>query len=78
MSYKIKFHIYPNPFSVSTTIELPFKPHALAIYDIVGNKVREEQASGTTLIERRDLTKGVYLLEVRSESQTYSGKLVVE
>jgi hypothetical protein len=71
--------IYPNPFSISTTIELPSEPHTLTIYDITGNKVREEQVSGTTtIIERGDLRPGVYLLEVRSEHQTYGGKLVVE
>jgi hypothetical protein len=74
-----EMEIYPNPFSISTTIELPSEPHTLTIYDITGNKVREEQVSGTTtIIERGDLKPGVYLLEVRSEHQTYSGKLVVE
>ena len=72
------FRIYPNPFTTSTKMELPSEPHTLTIYDIVGNKVREEQVSGTTSIERGDLTKGMYLIEVRSDNQTYSGKLVVE
>lgn len=72
------FNLYPNPFSMSTTIDLPLEPHTLTIYDIVGNKVRQEQGSGTTTIERGDLTKGVYLLDVRSDNQTYSGKLIVE
>jgi uncharacterized protein (TIGR02145 family) len=71
-------NIYPNPFTTSTTIELPSEPHILAIYDIVGNTVREEQVSGTTTVERGNLTKGVYVIEVRSESQTYSGKLLVD
>ena len=71
-------NIYPNPFTTSTTIELPSETHKLTIYDIVGNKVREEQVIGTTTIERGDLTKGVYVLEVRSDNQPYSGKLVVE
>ena len=70
--------IYPNPFLTSTTIELPSNPHILSIYDIVGNKVREEQVSGTTIIERGDLSKGIYVLEVRSKKQTYSGRLVIE
>jgi len=70
--------VFPNPFLTSTTIELPSKPHTLSIYDIVGNKVREEQVSGTTIIERGDLSKGIYVLEVRSKKQTYSGRLVVE
>jgi len=71
-------NLYPNPFSTSTTIELPSEPYTLTIYDIVGNKVREEQVLGTTIIERGTLTKGIYIIEVRSESNTYGGKLVVE
>ena len=71
-------NLYPNPFTNSTTLELPSEPHILTIYNIVGNKVREKQVSGTTTIERGNLTKGVYVLEVRSEVETYSGKLVVE
>tara|TARA_Y100001954_G_C15792927_1_gene596075 strand:- start:457 stop:1917 length:1461 start_codon:yes stop_codon:yes gene_type:complete len=69
---------YPNPFSTSTTINLPSEPHIMTIYDILGNKVREEQVNGTTIIERRDLTKGLYLIEVKSENQNYSGKIVVD
>ena len=73
------FKLYPNPFSYSTTIELPsFEPYTLSIYDILGNKVREEQVSGKTVIERGDLTKGIYIIEVSSASHTYEGKLFVE
>jgi hypothetical protein len=74
----LNINIYPNPFTSSTTIGVPSEPHILTIYDIVGNRVREEQVSGTTTIERGELTNGVYIIEVRSESQSYSGKLVVE
>jgi len=71
--------LYPNPFSSSTIIDLPsFEPYTLSIYDVLGNKVREEQVSGTTIIERGDLIKGLYIIEVRSESKTYEGKLMVE
>ena len=70
--------LYPNPFSTSTTIELPsFEPHILSIYDILGNKLREEIVSGKTVIERGDFTKGIYIFEVRSASHTYEGKLMV-
>jgi hypothetical protein len=50
----------------------------LTIYDILGNKVREEQVMGTTVIEKGDLIKGEYILEVKSPNQTYSGKLLVK
>jgi hypothetical protein len=71
-------NIYPNPFSSHTTIELSADPHTLTIYDIVGNKVREEQVMGTTVIEKGGLIKGLYILEVRSLNQTYLGKLLVK
>jgi len=65
-TFSSSLNLYPNPFSTSTTMELPSKPHTMTIYDIVGNKVREEQVSGTTIIERGALTNGVYIIEVRS------------
>jgi uncharacterized protein (TIGR02145 family) len=74
----IDINIYPNPFATSTTIELSSDPHTLTIYDILGNIVREEKVSGKTIIERGKLTKGVYVIEVKSVNQKYSGKLVVE
>lgn len=74
----IDINIYPNPFATSTTIELSSNPQTLTIYDILGNIVREEKVSGKTIIERGKLTKGVYVIEVRSENQKYSAKLVVE
>ena len=70
--------MYPNPFTTYTTIELPLEPHILTIYDIVGNKVRDEQVLGTTVIERGGLTKGIYIIEVKSETQTLKGKVLVE
>jgi hypothetical protein len=70
--------VYPNPFSTSTTIELSSEPHMLSIYNMVGKKLREKEVSGKTNIDRGSLTKGIYIIEVRSENQTYSGKLVLE
>ena len=74
----LNINIYPNPFKTHTTIELPSEPHTLTIYDIVGNKIKEEQVNGSTVIERGNLTKGIYLLKAKSENHTYSGKLVVQ
>jgi len=69
---------YPNPFTSSTSIDLASEPHTLSIYDIVGNKVREEKVSGKTIIDRGDLIKGIYIIEVRSENNTYKGKVLIE
>ena len=71
--------VYPNPFSTSTTIELSnTEPHTLTIYDIVGNKVREEKVSGKAIIERRDLKPGVYIIEMSSVHHKMRGKVIVK
>ena len=73
-------NLYPNPFTSSTTIELPNNDsHTLSIYDLVGNLVRTEEVSGETInIDRGTLTKGIYFIELRSEKETMKGKVVVE
>ncbi|HIF14193.1 MAG TPA: T9SS type A sorting domain-containing protein [Bacteroidetes bacterium] len=71
--------IYPNPFSSFTTLELPTSElYILSIYDIAGNKVRTDQVSNKTIIEKGKLTKGIYLIELRSETITLKGKVLVE
>ena len=70
--------LYPNPLKTSTTIELSSEQQNLVIYDLAGNKVREGLVSGNTVINRGDLKKGIYIIEVSSTSQTYTGKLIVE
>ena len=69
---------YPNPFSTSTTIEFPSEPLTLSLYDVLGNKVREEKVFGTSTIEKGNLKKGVYIIVVRSRSTTYKAKLFLE
>ena len=75
-----KLLAFPNPFSVSATIELPNTgSHTLTIYDLAGKLVRTEFVSGEKIeIERGTLTKGIYFIELRSESHTYEAKLVVD
>lgn len=73
-----KLNPYPNPFRSSTTIELPSEFHIMSIYDLLGNKVREEKVFGTSIIERGNLMKGVYIIVVRSRTNTYESKLVLD
>ena len=74
---------YPNPFSSSTTLEFPNysqEPHTLSVYDITGNRIRmvENITSNKMVVERDDLSDGIYLFELRSATQTLNGKLVVK
>ena len=69
--------IYPNPLEQFSNIQLPSKRFTLRIYDILGNKIREAQVRGTTLIKRGDLKKGIYIIVANSEDQKYRAKLIV-
>lgn len=65
-------HIYPNPFSIKTTIEFTNPNHSnckLSIFNISGNKVFEMEniTSDKIEFERGDLPGGVYLIELKGE-----------
>jgi len=75
--------IYPNPFTETTTITFSnegAEPYLLIAYDLLGNRVRiaENITSGEFVIEKGDLTAGVYLIELRGVTNTYRGRMIVE
>lgn len=78
------FGIYPNPLHTSATVNIQPSLKASAhnvflMYDLHGKKVREVELDGSEMkIERGDLTEGVYLYHVYSNSKSVAaGKIVV-
>ena len=76
-----KINIYPNPFTKSTLISLPntIAGYILSLYDITGQKVLTEESltSNTYKLERGTLSKGVYFLEIKTNSNKYIKRIVV-
>ena len=76
--------IYPNPFTEKTTIKLLHpnnKVFGIALFSPTGQRVKEFNASlseNTIIIERENLTKGVYILFIRTENYTSRNKLIIE
>ncbi|MBU0488782.1 MAG: T9SS type A sorting domain-containing protein, partial [Bacteroidetes bacterium] len=75
--------IFPNPFKESTTVKFynpDNKSYQLTLTDASGRMVRKvETVSGTEFtIDRKDLSAGVYLMEITGESRIFRGKIVVE
>ena len=75
--------IYPNPFDRSTTLEFSndrLESFNLEVYNMLGNRVRrvENIVSNKVVLEKGDLTSGIYFIELRSETQTLKGKVLVE
>jgi hypothetical protein len=75
--------VYPNPFSTSAIIQLEKNYDALIInvYDVFGKKVRTEtdlSSKGQIIFERKNLSDGVYFVEVNSaEKKIFGGKVII-
>ena len=72
--------VYPNPVSESATIFSEMQNCPVKIFDLTGNIVKDfsnvNQFPFT--IERKNLTSGMYFLELRSENKTERIKLMVQ
>ena len=78
-----KLLVYPNPFSLTTTIEFDnnvLDAFSLSVYDIMGSKVRfiDNITNDNYVLEKGNLTPGVYHLELKSDNKTLKGKIVIE
>ena len=76
------FKIYPNTFSDKATIEFSNPDHSnykLSVYSISGNKVFEMDniTSDRIDLKKGDLSKGVYIIELRGEN-VFISKLIIE
>ncbi|MBC8344450.1 MAG: T9SS type A sorting domain-containing protein [Bacteroidetes bacterium] len=79
--------IYPNPFSVETTLSLDLPNTSdltLDIYDLVGKNVYSESftelVAGThyLTIQSAELKSGAYILRINVNGENISAKLIVE
>lgn len=80
-----KVLIFPNPFSVSASIQLTNgnnsgQKHVFELYDIVGRTVKNIEFTGLlTEIKREELQSGIYLWRVLDNKNVIgNGKLVIE
>ncbi len=75
--------IYPNPFTDKTTIKLlqaNEKVKELSLYSPTGKKVEEFNTTlskNSIIIERGTLTKGVYMLLIKTEHFISKSKLII-
>ncbi|TVR77020.1 MAG: T9SS C-terminal target domain-containing protein [Chitinophagaceae bacterium] len=78
---EFNIQIFPNPASGYTTINLPeeITNPSVAVYDLQGRKVlTQDLYQNENVLPLKGLTKGVYIITVKSESQVLKmDKLVV-
>jgi hypothetical protein len=75
-------HIYPNPFNFSTIITLPqtYYNITLAVYDIQGKLVTQNQYTDCSQVQfnRNQLSNGLYFLKLTlDDKEVETGKIVI-
>ena len=75
--------VLPNPINEISVISFDNQnrcQYEMRVYDILGNVLIriENIVSDKVFLEKGDLTTGVYLIELKSGSQTLKGKILVE
>ena len=75
--------IHPNPFTQNTTINL-LNPHdvllSVSLYDPTGKKVKDFNISKqkqSIILEKGNLTEGIYMLVVQTNNYISKSKLVI-
>ena len=74
--------VIPNPFSETTTIEIPDEvngPYELKLFDLIGNEIRSIRGidERTILLRKENLASGIYFIELQGD-QRFFGKVMVE
>ncbi len=69
--------VFPNPTRNWLTISYE-QPYQYAIFNNMGQKVREGNGSGDTVIHCGNLSKGVYILHLTAEGQVFIKKITVQ
>ena len=75
--------IYPNPFSSSTKISISSQAHGKCTFRLYDSKGIQKRNliinTGTTELDRKELTSGMYFYQVFSDDKLLgSGKLIIE
>lgn len=77
-------NVYPNPFSVSTTVEINGyngnEPIIFELYNLLGERVQTIKSTQSTFqVEKRKLVSGVYIYRAQAANQLLgTGKLIVD
>lgn len=71
--------IYPNPNEGAFYVKCMQTPEEIFVTDVLGKKVLSvKPVSTNTLIDAKQLRQGVYFVNVKTNSQTYNVKIIIE
>ena len=83
----IAINISPNPFSESTSIEMSLSQSSdvtIELFDLQGRKITTvasqnfSEGKNEINFSRESLGAGIYFLQLKTATETFTGKLVIE
>jgi len=75
---KEEVSVYPNPTNGVLLVETPYAAAQYRVFNLMGQQILSGKASGTLQIDFGGRPKGVYVLQVVSEGQMITQKIVVQ
>lgn len=77
LEYKeLLFHIFPNPVEDHLTIKTPFNIEEISIYNLLGQRVKNISANSKNSIDMSHLKSGIYFVEVKSDNNTSTKRII--
>jgi len=77
-----EFNIYPNPADEKLFIESNSQSQNLdlAIYNMTGQLVKKGlfRNTGTIELNVSDLTKGIYILKINTDTDSYNTRIIIQ
>ena len=70
--------IYPNPTTGDLTISLGEKFANVSISDMIGNVIYSKTTSGELFVDMSSYNKGIYLVKIVTENDSYTEKVVLK
>ncbi|MDV7186449.1 T9SS type A sorting domain-containing protein [Lutibacter sp. TH_r2] len=73
------FNVYPNPANGVLFIKSnQFAVSNVAIFNVMGQKVLEQQELENNQLDVSSISKGMYILKVTSDSKSFTKKIIIE
>ena len=76
-----EFDIYPNPVNKGEDLLIQCDPNTvstLSLYNINGQLIQQEQITEPVYHKRMDYEPGIYLLQIRSISKTFTRRIIIK
>jgi len=76
-----EINIYPNPVQRGETLVIHCDPQlgsTLSFYNISGQLIQQEQITGGVLHKKMDFEPGIYLLQIKNNSNTFIRKIIIK